>query len=279
MREKFEQIEAYLAGELEGEARAEFERAVQNDPELAAELALYRDMAVALAPAAEDALRANLDRLDRQFAPASRRNRLWWIVGFSLLLIVAAWLIWRPKPAEPQVPGPGAPKVAPPVAQQPAPSAPAAPNPDTPKQGPDAPARQTEPRRVAVAFEPNPRLESLLGNQLRGDDYHFQVAQPAAGATLKRRGGQAGFLLSGVVKTSAAQVSTPFRVLIFSNNPRDYEDFRFVLAAPLVFEKSGGAFRFELSRPLQAPSGLYYYLIEAGDSGLLYYVGKFRVKD
>ncbi len=278
MTDKFEQIEDYLAGRLTGEAREQFERAAQNDPELAAQLALYRDMASSLAPAPEDALRASLDQLNRRQA---RKNRRWWWLAALLLLTAGAavWLIRRPS-APPAAPPQNTQLGAPPVAQQTTPASPPTPNPDSLKRPPDTGSRpEAPPPRLAAAFEPNPRLEAQLGSRMRGDDYRFRIHRPAANAALKRLGGKVDFLLSGALETGAARVDAPFRLLVFSNKPQDYADFRFLLAAPLAFEKSGDAFRFQYTSSLKMTPGLYYFLIEAEDSGLVYYGAKFRVED
>ncbi|MFN0013301.1 MAG: hypothetical protein ACKVU2_02025 [Saprospiraceae bacterium] len=275
-----EQIEAYLNGTLEDDARAAFELAMQHDPELAAEVRLYRDMATALNPTpTEDALRSNLKRLGRQHAPvepvAGRRIALWWwLAGTLAVLGLIGWLVWR-MPA----PVPADHRKTPadqPVAQTPLPSKPpAAAREKTPPPSPLPKAR--EPRLLAADFRPNPRLEDLMNTQFRGDKYQFQVNRPAPGANLSRKQKQVAFRLEGTVETDVREISVPFRVLVFSNLPEDYEQFRPAYAARLSFEKTDRIFSFRLDERLALAPGLYYFLIEDEDSGMVFHAGKVSV--
>jgi len=273
-----EQIPAFLDGTLTGQALEAFEQALQTDPELATEVQLYRDMAAALKPApAEDALRANLKRLGRENTPVTPVRRRIWLAAACLLALLGIALLWRSRVPAPETtparpPVQETPKTAPPVAQK------TTPVPPTPaRTNGNAAEKVVKPRLYAAAYAPNPRLEAMLGSRLRGDDYLFRITQPTANTSLKRRNGTANFILSGTLETSSDEVQAPFRVLIFSNNPADYESFSFVFSASLVFEKEQDAFRFRTENPLQAPPGLYYFLIEDENSGLPYFTGKFRV--
>ncbi|MEQ1746557.1 MAG: hypothetical protein ABMA02_14090 [Saprospiraceae bacterium] len=275
-----EQIEAYLNGTLEGDARAAFELAMQHDPELAAEARLYRDMATALNPTpTEDALRANLKRLGRQHAPsepiASRRIALWWwLAGALAVLGLIGWLVWR-MPA----PVPADHRKTPadqPVAQTPLPSKPPA---DAGKKTPPPahPPKAREPRLLAADFRPNPRLEAMINTQFRGDKYQFQINRPAPGTNLSRKQKQVAFRLEGTVETDVREISAPFRVLVFSNLLEDYEQFRPAYAARLSFEKTDHVFSFRLDERLALAPGLYYFLIEDEDSGMVFHAGKVSV--
>lgn len=268
-----EQIEAYLNGSLTGEAREAFERAMQNDPRLAEDVQVHRDMAEALRPSpTEDALRANLEILGRRHHPA-RSARWWWIAGGVVVAGLIGWWIWRsaaPKAQPPQSPA------RPPVAQTiPGDSLPA---PASEKYLPTKPTEQKQaPRLLAADYRPNPRLEAITGNQYRGQDYRFRISHPASGLRLNRQDGQVAFRLEGSVETDARAINPPFRVLLFTNKPEDYEQFRYVHAARLAFEESDGAFSFRLAEQLPLLPGLYYFLIEDEDSGMVFYVGKVSV--
>lgn len=275
-----EQIEAYLNGTLEGDARAAFELAMQNNPELSAEVRLYRDMAIALKPApTEDALRENLKRLGHQHAPpepvAIRRIALrWWLAGALAVLGLAGWLVWRMR-----APVPTDHRKTPadqPVAQTPLPGRPPVDSGHQPLPAAPLP-KPREPRLLAAAFRPNLRLEALMNTQFRGEKYQFRVNRPAPGANLSRQQKQVAFRLEGTVETDAGEISAPFRVLVFSNLQQDYEQFRPAYAARLSFEKTDRVFSFRLDERLTLAPGLYYYLIEDEDSGMVYFVGKMSV--
>lgn len=265
------QIDDYLAGKLSAEAREQFEQEMKNNPSLASELALFREMAAALAPSGEDNLRANLEQLGRKYTPSEPTlRRRWWIPGSLLLLLFVGWGIWKWLSAA-APPPPAPPQSAPPadsVAERNAPQATA------PPKASDT-AFEPAQRLVAARFEPNPRLESLLGTQFRGDACRFRLDEPRANGQLVKKAGSAVFRLSGTIETNAETAALPpFRVLLFSNRPSDYEQFQPLFLQDLPVEKTGASPRFRLDKALKLPPGLYYFLIEDPDTGMLYHVGK-----
>lgn len=289
---KYTRIEDFLAGKLQGEALTQFEQEMESDPGLAEEVALLRDMSTLLPPSGEDALRANLAVLGERYLPSepvkNKTRKWWWMMAAAVLLIAfLAWWFWAfatdvppvlPSnvPAEQETPRP-------PVANETDTKLPAenSQSPQTPTS-PDAnsPKKQKESTDLfASNFQPNPNLELLLDNQFRGDEYAFRITQPVANAPLKLKNGRANFLLSGVLETDAKKVDAPFRVLLFSNKTADYENFKFLFGKNLTFEKDGNVFRFHVEEPLNLSPGLYYYLIEAEDSGMLFHVGKIKVQN
>lgn len=276
MSDKYAQIDDYLAGNLEGDARRQFEQAMDADPGLAREVALYRDMANALKPDGEDALRANLEQLGQKYAPPeppSNARRLGWAVAVVLLLLCGglAWKWCAAGPAQPHAPAPPA------LEKNAAPAAPLTPTePVAGQQNPSPSPKATTPKAplLAANFEPNPRLETLLGSQYRGGAFRVRVDAPPANGQLTRTGGQAVFRLSGAAEPERANETPALQLLLYGNRSADYEQSRPVWRQNLAFEKSGDAFRFRLEKRLDLAPGIYYYLIEDPDTGMLLYAGK-----
>lgn len=284
MKEKFEQIEDYLAGNLDAEARRQFEEALRTDPELASEVAVYRDMAAALAPRPEDALRASLDRLGAQFVPGEKKSRktllqvLLLLTGIALIyFLVRSERFGKNTPAPQDIhrdrdssSNPGDRQQTPP---------------DTTRDQPATPPENQPPhglKKMPMAgnFKPNGRLEDLVGSHLRSGDYTFEMEQPDTFRPLKWQGAKSTVQFSGVLHTDSPGGNLPaFRLLLFSNKPSDYENFHSLYSSPLQFEPEGKAFRFRLQARTGLAPGLYYYLIEDMNTGAVHYAGKFRLMD
>ena len=66
----YELIEQYLQGQLAGEALADFEKQLESDEELRAELAVQRELHDLLGDAEVNDLDAKLDVLSKEFAEA-----------------------------------------------------------------------------------------------------------------------------------------------------------------------------------------------------------------
>lgn len=277
----YEKIEAYLSGQLEGEALAEFEKAVQSDPALAEEVALYRDMSAALEPSEEDELRANLALLGKKYADPELDKKSffnWWMVVAVALAGFGVWW-WKTTPDQapyqPAIEENSRPTEIPETVVPPE-------TPDQEKAPPvaenESPENEREkPRRIAANFEPNAQLEALFDSQVRGEEYRFQVLQPTADANIKDEDGKVRLPVSGILETSADKVDVPFRLLLFSNKKGDYENFKPILKRNLDFKKDSDVFRFSLNTEMRLPQGLYYFLIENEDSGMVYHIGRVYV--
>ncbi|MCB0610354.1 MAG: hypothetical protein KDD12_21705 [Lewinella sp.] len=90
----YEQIEAYLAGDLPGEERRSFERQLAEDPVLAAEVALHRQAAKALGDPEKLAFRQKLTELAGEFPESPGRkgpNLRRWFPLILAGLFVALW--------------------------------------------------------------------------------------------------------------------------------------------------------------------------------------------
>lgn len=145
------------------------------------------------------------------------------------------------------------------------------------------------------AIAPNPLLEGYVEQELRESPYTFDITYPNKEARLTEQpDGTHLFRLAGrlsinVVSEEGTTTSAPtasedeapdipaFRVHLFSNKPEDYESFQPIFTEDIIFQVEGNVYVFQLSHPEELDPGLYYYLIEATESGEAFYVGKVSV--
>lgn len=151
------------------------------------------------------------------------------------------------------------------------------------------------------AIAPNPLLEVYVDQDLREGPYRVEITYPNNEARLTQQAdGTHLFRLAGrislnkEVEASTAKPATTteneeeadmeeeipipgFRVHFFSNKPVDYESFLPVFTEDISFQVEGEYYVFQLSHPEELDPGLYYYLIEASESGEVFYVGKVSV--
>jgi hypothetical protein len=273
-------IEEYLAGTMDAITQEQFERRMAADPDLSARVQLERELFCALGASAENELRANLrhisakfetpDSLDERVAtPPQRKRRI--LPGLLILLfmaLVGAFFVFRALqtptavlPASPSAP-----------AQQSAPGAPA--QDAAPVQKPTQPNKAVQKSRpIASAYEPIPKLDSYIGSQFRSADFHVTVHTPAPDATLAAAGGKLEFALSGEIE-GELPADAGLRILVFSNNLRDFEAMRPIENSALQLSAEG---KFVFKKEIPTASGLYYYLIEEQQSGAWIYVARFQV--
>lgn len=254
---------------------------VQTDPALAEELTLYSDGSTDPEPSEEDALRANLALLDKKHAvPLSENKPLfnWWMAAAIVLAGFAIWW-WNTTPDQPaylpvidenSYPTEILETTVPPE------------TPDEEKTPPMAKNESTEnesqvPLRIVPNFDRSPELEALFYNQVKDEAYRFRVSQPIADASINDQDGKATLQVSGVLETTGDRVEAPFRVLLFSNKKGDYENFKPILTRNLVFKKGADGFQFSSTTQMSLPQGLYYFLIEREDSGLVYHISRVQV--
>ena len=92
----YELIEKYLQGQLEGEALVDFEKQLESDEELRAELAVQRELHSLLGDAEVNELDAKLDVLSKEFAEAKevkfRPGRIIWLATAAVLVLAVAYL-------------------------------------------------------------------------------------------------------------------------------------------------------------------------------------------
>lgn len=164
-----------------------------------------------------------------------------------------------------------------------------------PESKTDLGAQDGFPELPPEAIAPNPLLEGYVGQELRESPYSFAITYPNKEARLTEQpDGTHLFRLAGRLSinevseegaTTPAPAASedeapdipPFRVHLFSNKPEDYESFQPIFTEDIIFQVEGNAYVFQLSHPEELDPGLYYYLIEATESGEAFYVGKVSV--
>ena len=129
---------------------------------------------------------------------------------------------------------------------------------------------------IAANFEPNPLLEPYLTAQ-RGAGIQVTTPEKIAQYTLKE--GVFTFQLIGNYAPESEQLEEIIQFYLFSNKKEDYEEFRPLESVELSFVKDAtqNHYTFQWQKTLTLQPGLYYFLIEGEESGLLY-VGKFELR-
>ena len=270
-------IADYLQGNLAPPAREHFEQRLATEPELAARVALERDVAAALdASSPENQLRAKLQQLAARYdvpetigdepESAAGKGRRWWLLIVGLLILAAAGYWTLSQEDKPTVSQP----------LQPEPQSPAAPpTKDSPQaQATDKPAPAKQRQLMAAAYQPLPELEPYVGSQLRSGEIRVLVHEPQSNASLKLRAGQVLFQLSGRAE-GHIPAGAGFHLMIFSNSQKDFEAMRPVVSQTLAPDPAGAFF---VKTQLALSPGLFYIMIEDRQSGEWLFVDKFLVK-
>ncbi len=148
---QYEQIEAYLAGTLSPEEHQRFEEAIRQDPVLAREVGLHRQLQEMIGDKEYMAFRSTLSRVGADYrkegqSPSSPWRWLWLLIPAGLALI---WWILSSAP-EPAIPASKT------VSPAPAPAQPHALPGDTLPAPPPEKAKRGDP------FTPHPALERAL---------------------------------------------------------------------------------------------------------------------
>ncbi len=302
--ELYTYIEAYLAGELDAKARAEFEQQRQEDPEFAAEVALHERLQAEFQDIQKLELRGILDELGEEFSeqgeadsddtpPTSGGKTPWTWITLGGILIVAISGLWYfsgsddsaalsesvPPQEEPSamVDTPATPEES-----LPGETEPAIPPPEETTEAPSSP-------RLRI----NPALEVLIGQSSAEDEFEFQLDTPAPDATFAQQDGQIAFTLSGILLTSEFTENERFLLQIYNSTPAAFEqrqpETQFALRFPEQEEEEDMEFafgekeEFPFSLPVEPLSlsletGLYYYLIVQDSTGDIWYAGKFWVE-
>lgn len=288
---KYRDIEAYLSGELEGEALTRMESRLKADEDFATEVQVNRNLSRFLGPDVEHELEESLAEVGRQFTDKKTYNlgrRGIQILLLVFLVLLGKWYFYdrqeapveispaettlppsRVEPAEEEAPHPIEPEL--PAQEK---TVPVAPRPEV-----DEPAEsQPSSRPIAAHFAPNPLLEDQIGNTSRSIDFEIALTQPNPNYSFKRVQGKINFQLEGQVKTSEEAIETPLQLLLFTNKVEAYEAYQPIKAIPLTLGTAEEVFSFSYQESMSLSSGLYYMLIEDMDTGELYKIQKFRVE-
>lgn len=273
-------IEAYLDGSLSAEQRTAFEKNLQSDPELAARVALERELADALADSPENRLLHNLQNIAGRFdtpeslefeqppAASPEKTGIWpWIAGALLVVLVCFFAFFNPAQQNPPNQHPDA---------QPQPGgAQSVPQP-APDKTPEAPVQRPAPEPIAAAFKKMPALEEQIGSRFRGGDFELRVSSPADNSTLPLQDEKVHFKLSGVCEGSIPAAGIMLNILIFNNKTSDYENMRPV--ARQNFRIDRGKPDFQWAAKLALQPGLYYVVVEEKESGDRLWISRFSAK-
>jgi len=267
-------ITDFLLGNMDPTTRDRFEQRLAAEPELAARVALERDLATAMdATTPENQLRANLKQIADKYqsleslAPPTRddggaKTRIWWVLAAGLLIlgVLAYWQL-RLEEKMSSHPNPALPKT--PVEKE---------TEKIPELEESSPAK---PQPIAAVYKPIPKLESYIGSLRRSGDFRILLDEPKSGANFLRSGNRFQFRLSGKVEGSVP-AGTGFSLMIFSNNQKDFEDLRTVESQVLEINSDG---KFLVKKLCSWSPGLYYLVMEDQQSGEWLLVDKFSVKD
>lgn len=163
----YDQIEAYLAGQLPPDEQEAMEKALRADPALAREVELRRlEFEVSESLIAEN-IRQHIRRLRAEPPPENRhgnKNRfLFWLIAAVLLITAIGIYRWQLAP-EP-LPGPGPTPTLPDRSTDTTPAAPQAVNPpaNDNKPAPSPGGKQNPYLALAAELYQNPDFESLRG--------------------------------------------------------------------------------------------------------------------
>lgn len=189
------------------------------------------------------------------------------LILLAVLLLTGLWYFYRiNRSAAPVLTDPT--EVRPLIIDTPRP-APALP--DTPQERPTSPPSDERSNRTAESiaspiaaadFSPNPYLEPYLESGTRSASLTLSVALPD---TVYRRA--EGYVTLPLAYRWTSTAPLQGRILLFSNAPADYLDFRPLLAQAISLAEARSAQSGQQSLNVDVPPGLYYLLWEDAVSG------------
>lgn len=316
-QEKYESIEAYLAGKLTGEEKADFEKKLSQDNDLAMEVNLHKRVQSEIGDATKRELRGILVDLKKQHITTEKRDnirqlkprrnltRVLSIAASVMLLGMAFWyfMMKDPDAEQPIAQDAPAPIEAPtPTETAPIPTEPT-PSPsdgsqlaqeDTrppinqPEQTPtdDTPERPETPS--FDPFEVNPALEELVASS-GATPHEFEVELPVPNTQLTINNGKARFGLLGTLFTESFPDDDRFVVSIYDNKPDSYSNNQPVFRSKMNFEKAEGQqelayageereiYYFQMRENLAVDPGVYYWIISLEKGGTVVASGKMEI--
>ncbi len=295
MEELYDKIERFLSGEMAEPEKEAFEKALQSDESLAAELALHKQLNGFLEDTGELRLRANLSEIGEEFTAEyvkeakpgrSQLNTIGLIFFFlTLALLVYFFFFYNNNGhnlSEDDSLSEGPTSKGIPAVQEPSKDTTTIPEQSRPADIPEerkeeatADRRTNQPERDKYAVFPE--LEALLQKPNRVKRYEFDLD-----AILTRRTPPVFTIQGELLAVSVPE--SGFVLKVFDNITRNYPDdpvlARNLKVAPKEEEEMPMAFAAKkiysvASTPLsELQAGLYYYLIYEKDQ--LLYVGKFE---
>ncbi len=287
-------IERYLDDDVSEAEQQTVDRLLATDTEFRVALEFHRAMHLHLGDSGELRLHAALD--DILLAPApppetfgrpsvlTKRSGWLRFGGLLLLLVVASFAVWHfwgnPQPL-PTEPVPVQQQIQKPSTEPIVQTAPA-PIKNQSEGLPKRPIARANPK----GFIPNPALEARMGN-VRGDGgVDISLSSPAINAVFYLKNGKVILPIKGSLSADSTALRQPFRMLIYSNSPKDWENKQALFNLPLPFKPLGEEqYRVDFHQQLRLRPGLYYAVAgqerpaETGGGHRTLWVGKFTVKD
>lgn len=295
----FDLIERYLDGALSAVEQQEVESRIATDPEFRAELELRRALQQHLGDPGEFRLRSALDEILNPALPgdtplseppdARPKSRGWpaWagLVVFLAIVGIISWYWWNGRNSTP---------AGVPVLEKPEDGAPALPQENKPVPLPPAPTQNPAKKDwskqpIAMAnpadFTPNPALDARIGG-VRGDDgADLELVSPASESAFLLHDGRIALTVRGTINIDTIPADQPFRLFIYSNRPKDWENKQALFERTFPLKPVGTAqYEVDFRQQLSLRPGLYYMLVGqqrapgAGTGYRTLWVGKFMVK-
>jgi len=296
-QEQYEQIEIYLAQQMNEAEQQAFEQALAKDDALREALTVHQDMQSLYASKTKDTLRASLQQIRKEFddngkalnsrpgfAPEVKRSYRW----LWLLLAVAtgiAYYVYATAKAVQENPRP----ITEPTPIQPIEQTPSAPTEGNthevesitipPVERDDkevSPPAKNLP--IAANDEPNPRLEAEIRSFLRGD-FQLELQSPVDDQSVSLILGKARFELAGELETELVpEDDFSLFVEIYHNAPNDFEKGQYVTKQELMLEANETLYTVKQKVQFSASPGLYYYLIKDDFGGAVLGGGRLFIK-
>lgn len=293
--ETYQQIQRYLDQDLSPEELAAFEKEMQENEVLAAEVKLQQEMEELLADTPENNLRKNLQLLNDQVVEETDKKGWNWKSALWLLpvLLVAVWWFVGPdnisesdldtpiiEPTKP-VESEASQQIIEENKIEEEDSKPL--EQDTEKSGNSNNKEQdkienTSPP-IAANFEPNASLEFLISNPTRSNTVELKIEKKQANVTLSTADQIVTFQFAGQLISTENLVQKAFKLHIFSNNKQAFQDFEPLLTEAIQLTLvSANTYQVDLQKQIQLTPGLYYYLLEDFELEKIYLVEKFEVR-
>lgn len=129
-------------------------------------------------------------------------------------------------------------------------------------------------------FEPNPQIEILIENTTRNNDFELMIEQKQEDLKITKTYGEVDFQFKAVLKSSQKLKDKNFKLHIFSNDKKEFDDFNPSFSFDISLENTEeDSYQINFQKKLTLKPGLYYYLLEDFDIEKIYFTEKFNVKN
>lgn len=281
-QQRLENIEAYVAGEMNEKESVIFQQQVLVDEALKNDLKAYQEMQNFLSSSKKNQFRNTLENIRATTTPDDlKKKSTYWIGGVLSLLALILFVIFllRPKKSiQNTIPTPLQEQVREPTPENTEDVKSIEPKEITPPSSKKSPIEnekkpQVQNRAIASAnYEVNPLLEVEIRDQFRGGEIEIELIQPLSNATYMP---QQNIQFSGKIETDYELEELDFRLLLFTNKIVDYQSFAPVWESVISISED---FTFTVMNNDKLTEGLYYYIIEDLNEEKILKVGKLNVR-